>query len=75
MSLIVIIKNDVSNGCSKKIHNPPTEEISSVNRNRGGDDLKNVLNLYRTYGEGQKGNHYAIIYNYIYLSLHIYDLR
>ena len=35
----------------KKIHNPPTEEISATKRG-GGDCLKNVLNLYRMHREG-----------------------
>ena len=36
----------------KKIHSPPTEEISAVQGGGEGNHLKNVLNLYRMSGEG-----------------------
>ena len=36
----------------KKIHSPPTEEISAV---QGGESCINVLNLYRMSGEGRGG--------------------
>ena len=39
-------------GCSKKDHNPPTEEIFAAQRG-GRDYLKNDLNLYRMSREGQ----------------------
>ena len=38
----------------KKIHTPPTEEISS-SRGEGENYLKNVLNLYRVSKEGREG--------------------
>ena len=39
----------------KKIHTPPAEEISAVQRRGGGgsDCLKNILNLYKMSGEGE----------------------
>ena len=39
----------------KKIHTPPTEEISAVWGGGEGNCLKNVLNFYRLSGEGQRG--------------------
>ena len=39
----------------KKIHSPPTEEISAVRGGGEGNHLKNVLNLYRRSGEGEGG--------------------
>ena len=40
-------------GCSKKIHNPPTEEIFIIQRGGEGNSLKNVINLYRMFKEGK----------------------
>ena len=37
----------------KRIHNPPTKEISAVQIGRGESGLKNVLNLYGMSGEGE----------------------
>ena len=41
----------LSLGRSNKDPYPTTEEISAVRRGGGRDHLKNVLNLYRMYGE------------------------
>ena len=42
-------------GCSIKIHKPPTEEISTIQRGGEGKSLKNVINLYRMSKEGRGG--------------------